>query len=37
MISYSMVKRLIIISIIDAEEDEDNMALVYIKGYENGK
>ena len=32
-----MVKRLIIISIIDAEEDEDNMALVYIKGYENGK
>jgi len=32
-----MVKRLIIISIIDAEEDEDNMALVYIKEYENGK
>ena len=34
MIPYSMTKRLIIMAVI-AEENDDNKALVYVKGHEN--
>ncbi|EGI67991.1 hypothetical protein G5I_03348 [Acromyrmex echinatior] len=35
MIPYSMVKRLITMTVIGAKENDDNKALIYIKGREN--
>ena len=34
MIPYSMTKRLITMAVIDAEENDDNKALIYVNGHE---